>query len=220
MKQYLAKLPVWGLVVILSLLISAAWLTFVLRNDDRGRVVGISGDGSPLFQDWTAYRLDGSLVGHKFDWGTRRNSVYLIQDPTISGLIAFWWPVAASVGFAFLTLMAALMPARGRFLRKRVPIYGGRITLFRVMVAIGTVAAWLWLGRLDHYTRAAGALVFGLMLYGGFRRSFLTKKSTAEPTPNSALSRAGIAGYSLVLLLASLWLISILIWDSNQVVHS
>jgi hypothetical protein len=213
MKQQVVELPVWFLIVAASLLITAAWIILVVKSEDHGYIVGMGGDGSPLFQDWTSYWHDGSFVGHSFNWQTRA-SVYVIRPPTVSGLIAFWWPLALSVGIALPTLIAALMPARGRLLRRRVPIPAVRITLFRIMVVVGAVAAWLWLRQLDHYTKAAGVLISGLLLYAGFRRSFLTRKSRADRARAPVISRAGIAGYSVVLLLAMLWLICTLVWDS------
>ncbi|MGO9465299.1 MAG: hypothetical protein ACLQIB_36280 [Isosphaeraceae bacterium] len=216
MKRCLVELPVWCLVGIVALLITATWLGFVLTGNESGYINGVSSDGSPLFQDWTAYRYDGSFVGHTSNWRTRVTSVYVLQPPTLSGLIAFWWPAGASIAVALLTLVAALMPTSGPLLRKRIRIPRVRITLFRVMVLIGTVSAWLWLSRLDHYTRVVGTLIFGFMLHAGFRRSFLAKEAKVEGADAKVLSRVGIAGYALVLLLALAWVISILVWDSYQ----
>jgi hypothetical protein len=219
MKQHALELPLWCLIVVVSFLITAAWIIFVVKSEDRGYVVGMAGDGSPLFQDWTSYRHDGSFVGHSFNLYTQINSVYVIQPPTVSGLVAFWWPLAASAGVAFWAIIAALLPERGRLLRRRVQIPNVRITLFRVMVVIGVVAACLWLRQLDHYTKAAGMLVFGVVLYAGFRRSFLTRQSTAERAPATVLSRAGIAGYAVAVVLALLWVICTLVWEAYFVVR-
>jgi hypothetical protein len=220
MKQRLVELPVWCLTVVVSVLIAAAWIMFIVKNDDRGYVVGVAGDGSPLFKDWTSYWHDGSFVGHSFNWQTQAPTVYVIRPPTVSGLIAFWWPLASSLGFALLTLVVALMPERGRLLRKRICIPAVRMTLFRTMVVIGTEASCLWLRQLDHYTKAAGLLIFGLLLYAGFRKSFLARRSRADQAPTTLLARAAVAGYSVVVLLALLWITCTLVWESYFVVRS
>lgn len=216
MKRYLFELPVWGLMVVISLLFTSAWLGFILTSRETRYITGISSDGRPLYQDWKAYRYDGSLVEYTPNWGT---GVQLLEPPTFWGLIAFWWPAVASVGLGLSTTLAALALARGRPLRKRIRIAGPRITLSMVMAVIGGVAAWLWLVRFDPYTRAAGTLIFGFMLHAGFRSRFLAKEAKARSAPAAVLPRAGIAGYSIVLLLALVWVICTLVWESYEVVR-
>ena len=219
MKRHLVELPVWSIVTVIFLLVIVIWFALVLTSNESAYVVGISSDGRPLHENWKAYSYDGRLVVYTPDWGSR---VQVLDNPTAWGLIAFWWPVPASIGIALLTWLAARMPVVGSPLRKKIRIPAVRITLFRVMVVIGTVAAWLWLGRFDLYTRAAGSLIFGFMLHAGFRRSFLAKEAKAESSPATAagtlLSRAGIAGYSLVVILALSWVVCTLVWESYQLV--
>jgi hypothetical protein len=212
-KQRSITLPVWCLIVVGLLVIVMAWLGFVFTNSETSDAIGLSGTGRPLHQDWKAYRYDGSLVLHTPDWGTPSQ---VLEPPSLWGLIAFWWPAALSVGLGFATLLGCLIPQTAGLLRRRIRISGVRITLLRVMVVIGTVGAWLWLGRFDPYTRAAGTLVSGFMLYAGFRRSLLARRAAAALTSPTLLSRAGIAGYLLVLFLSLAWVISILVWDSYQ----
>lgn len=212
MKRYLAAIPVWCLIVIASLLITAIWSGYALWADNPGHIVaGWSWDYSR--RTWTGYTSDGSLVEYTPDWGY---FVRVVEPPTVSGLIAAWWPAAASTGVGLVTVVFTLLPTCGPLLRKRIRIPRPRMTLFRMMVVIGTVSAWLWLGRFDPYTRTAGTLIFALMLHAGFRRSFLAKETKAEAAAATRLSRAGIAGYSLVLLLALAWVVTILVWDSYQ----
>jgi hypothetical protein len=214
MKRYLVELPVWWLVM--ALLLTAIWARFALTPNVSDYFTGVSNGGGPLLHDWTAYKYDGSCAGYVSDLRTGFTRVDVLHPPAVSGLIAFWWPAVASIGVGLLTLMAALMPTGRRLLRRRIRIPRVRLTLFRLMVVVGTVSAWLWLGRLDPYTRILGALVFGFMLHAGFRRSFLAKEAKVEGVEAKVLSRAGIAGYSLVLLLALAWVISILVWDAYQ----
>ena len=162
---------------------------------------------------WTGYTWDGSFVEYTPGWGCE---FLVIEPPTPLGVIAFWWPAAASVGIGLLTLIITPLPTVGPLLRKRVRIPRARMTLFRMMVVIGTISAWLWLGRFDLYTRTAGTFIFAFMLQAGFRRSFLAKNTNAEAASATALSRAGMAAYSLVLLLALAWVVTILVWDSFQ----
>jgi hypothetical protein len=212
-KQRFVTLPVWSLIAVVLLLAMTAWLGFALTSSDMSNIVGLSDTGRPLHQSWVAYRYDGSLVLHTPDWGT---PIHILEQPSLKGLIAFWWPAVACTGLGFLTFLACLIPPSAGLLRKRVRIPRARITLLRGMVVIGTVGAWLWLGRFDPYTRAAGTLISGFMLYAGFRRSLLARRADSASTSPTLLSRAGMAGYVLVLLLSVAWVISILVWDSYQ----
>ncbi len=211
MKRHLVEPPVWCLVV--APLLTAIWAGYALTTTVSRDSVGSLIVSNPWNIDGTGYRCDGRLVVYL---SSRRIPLYVFPSRTVSGFLAFWWPVVASIGVGLLMLMACLLPAGGRLLRTRIRIPRVRLTLFRLMVVIGTASAWLWLGRLDPYTRILGALVFGFMLHAGFRRSFLAKKAEATGVPDTVLSRAGIAGYSIVLLLALAWVISILVWDSYQ----
>ncbi len=215
MKRYLVELPLWCLIAIGALLFTALWAVNALTTNVSGHLTAYLTYDRPFNNDWIAYEYDGSLIAY---WSPRAGRAFtnVIDPPTVSGLVAFWWPAGALIGVGLLTLIAALMPTSGPLLRTRIRIPRVRLTLFRLMVVIGTVSAWLWLGRFDPYTIAAGTLIFGFMLHAGFRRSFLAKEANAEAMADSVLSRAGIVGYSLVLLLALAWVISILVWDSYQ----
>jgi hypothetical protein len=217
MKRYLVELPTWCLIAIVSLMSTAIWAGYAFLAEMPGDIVGDIWNGwsqDALFPTWTGYARDGSLIENTPGWG---NQPRVLEPPTPFGLIAFWWPAVASTGIGLLTIAIAPLPAIGRLLRKRIRVPHARVTLFRMMVVIGTVSAWLWLGRFDSYTRTAGTLIFAFMLHAGFRRSFLAKVTRADGAKTSVLSRTGIAGYSLVLLLALAWVISILVWDSYQV---
>jgi len=215
MKRYLLEVPAWCLIAIGALIFAALWAVDALTTNVSGHLTAYLTCDRPFNNDWISYEYDGSLIAY---WSPRadRAFVNVINPPTVFGLVAFWWPAAASIGVGLLTLIAALVPTGGPLLRKRIRIPRVRLTLFRLMVVIGTVSAWLWLGRFDPYTIAAGTLIFGFMLHAGFRRSFLAKEANALAMADSDLSRAGIAGYSLVVLLALAWVISILVRESYQ----
>ncbi|MGO9465300.1 MAG: hypothetical protein ACLQIB_36275 [Isosphaeraceae bacterium] len=213
MKRYLVELPVWCLVV--TLLLTAIWAGYALTITVNRDSVGGLAVSFPWIGDGARYRYDGSLVAY-VRFSSWRSPVHVILSRTVWGLIAFWWPAIASIGAGLLTLLVALLPITGPLVRKRIRIPRVRLTLFRMMVVIGTVSAWLWLGRLDAYTRILGALVFGFTLYAGFRRGFLAREAKVDGADAKVLSRVGIAGYALVLLLALAWVISILVWVSYQ----
>jgi hypothetical protein len=214
MKRYLVDLSIWCLVAIVSLLLTAMWAAYGFLSSVPGDIVDdVLGWGLEGSWEWTGYTYNGSLIEYTPRWG---HQVRVVKPPTPFGLFAFWWPAVASTGIGLSTLAMTTMPTLGIPLRKRIRVPRARVTLFRMMVVIGTVSAWLWLGRFDGYTRAAGTLIFGFMLHAGFRRSFLAKESMAQAAAPTGLTRAGIAGYALILLLALAWVISILVWDSYQ----
>jgi hypothetical protein len=212
MKPYCLELPVWCLLVAVALVFTAIWVVDALTTNVSGQIMARFRSDVPSFGVRRAYLYDGSLAQYvKWD-----NKPYIIEPRSASGLITFWWPVIVSVGIGILAQIFVLLPTLGVPLRKRIQIPRVRLTLFRVMVLVGTVSAWLWLGRLDIDKRIIGTLIIGFMLHAGFRRSFLAKEAIREQEDAKALARAGIAGYSLILILAILWVISILVWELYQ----
>lgn len=239
MKRYVVELPAWGLVIIISILFTSAWLGYLIEPH-----VWFMGLALFLAAVWFGYAATttvhcgiGGGLSCSFPWnedGTGYNwrgesalfssssrapfyvPYYVVLPSTILGCLSFWWPVIASVGVGLLTLMASLMPTSRPLLRKRHRIPRPRLTLFRMMVVIGTVSAWLWLGRFQAWIRAGGTLTFGLMLHAGFRGAFLVSHATAEGAQATRLSRAGVALYAVVLLVGVAWVVTILVWDSYQ----
>src|SRR5262249_26307973 len=127
---------------------------------------------------------------------------------------------AASVAITLAALAAAFTRAGRRYLAARVPIPRIRMTLFRGMVVIGASSACLWLLRFDIYLLLCGTFVFAIMLYAGFRRSYLSRTITANGVREAILSRAGLAGYAIAVFLALAWVTAIIFWDSyQQVLH-
>jgi hypothetical protein len=213
LKQKLAELSVWCLITISALLLMVIWAIDALTGNLSGHVVAVLSNDFPFTFDWVAYEYNGSLVAyaspnHDPAWAI------VLSPPTLFGLIACWSPVIALLGIGLLAPAFAMMPTLGKPLRWRIPVPRVRLTIFRLMVVTGMVSTWLWLGRFDPYTRLIGTLVVGFMLHAGFRRSFLANRAKTDATHASALSRAGIAGYSLVLVLALAWVAAILVWDS------
>ncbi len=212
MQKSFVAIPVWCLVAVMALLTAALWTVYTLMGYRDGSLAG-GWNWAKVDRSWTGYAYDGSLIEYTPGWG---NQVRIVEPPTVMGFMVAWWPTFTSSSIGLLTLAIALLPNSGRLLRKRTRIPRPRLTLFRVMVVIGTVSAWLWLARFDIHKRIVGTIIFAFMLHAGFRRSFLAKKTNTEAVAGTVLSRAGIAGYSLVLLLAFAWVICILVWDSYQ----
>jgi hypothetical protein len=137
----------------------------------------------------------------------------VIRTATTWGLCRVWWPVAASAGTSLLMILVA----RSRPVRRwveTVPV--PRLTMFRMMVAIGTMAVCLWLIRISISLTICGALVLALMLRSAHRRGVVAKEIKAEGPAASPLSLAGFAGYSIAVLLALAWVVSIAFWESYQ----
>ena len=82
------------------------------------------------------------------------------------------------------------------------------------MVLIGLISIGLWLIRFDLFWIVSGSLVLLLMLVAGYRRSFVAHEIESGGSRATALPIAGIAGYSIAVLLALAWIICILVWDS------
>jgi hypothetical protein len=193
----------------------AIWGIDALTGNVCGHVMAGMRNDVSFTDDWVSYEYDGSLIAY---YSARRDPSFanIVIPTTISGLIVYWSPLVAMLGVGLSAPVIALLPTLGRPLRVRIRIPRARLTLFRMMVVIGTASAWLWLGRFDPYTRIAGTVTFALMLYSGFRRSLLAKEYNTEGTPVTGVSRAVIAGYLFAILLALAWVISILVWDSYQ----
>ncbi len=87
------------------------------------------------------------------------------------------------------------------------------------MILIGLISFWLWLIRFNASLIVVGFIVLVLMLHSADRRSKLVDENRAASISAPTLSRVGIAGYSIAVVLAVAWMISILVWDSYQDLH-
>jgi hypothetical protein len=81
------------------------------------------------------------------------------------------------------------------------------------MAAIGAIAVWLWLFRLNAGLTLAGSIVLSLLAHAAWRRGSLAKELKSAETTAPSLARAGFFGYSLAALLAIAWVFSIYLWD-------
>ena len=135
----------------------------------------------------------------------------MIQPASASGLWRVWWPVAAGVGISLIILGVAQIVAGER--RERA-MRRPQVTIIHGMVVIGVASFGLWLIRFDTSLIISGLSVLVLMLLAGYRRGFLAQEINSAAVSATPLSIAGIAGYSIAVLLAVAWVISILVWDS------
>ena len=155
--------------------------------------------------------LDGSWVKIELDPTTRCPSDWSVAIPaTRWGLFLTWVPAVASGAITLLTLVLAPSKAR-RWLIQRIRV--ARISMLQGMAAIGAISLLLWLGRLDLGLTFVGAIVLPLLAHAAWRGGFLVKEIRSEGTKASALSRAGLVGYSLAAPLALAWVVCIFIWD-------
>jgi hypothetical protein len=90
------------------------------------------------------------------------------------------------------------------------------MTMIQAMVLIGLISFWLWLVRFDVSLIVVGFTVLVLLLHAAYRRTVLVAETKGAQMGAPVLSRIGIAGYSIAVLLALAWVISILVWDSYQ----
>jgi hypothetical protein len=137
----------------------------------------------------------------------------VIRPATTWGLCRVWWPVAAGLGASLLMIRGARTRAvRHWFETVRIP----RLTMLRMMAAIGAISVCLWLSRISIFLTLCGALVLALMLRSAHRRGVLAKEIKAEGPTATPLSLAGLAGYSIAVLLALAWVVSIAVWESYE----
>lgn len=88
--------------------------------------------------------------------------------------------------------------------------------MLRSMVIIGAISTWLWLTRTTAFWIVCGTPVLLLMLHAANRRSRLAREPKAEGERPTPLSRAGVVGYSLAVLLGLAWVASVLVWDAYE----
>jgi hypothetical protein len=126
----------------------------------------------------------------------------------------FWWPIAASVGISLIILgFARIVTGRRPAQAMRRP----RAKTIQVMVVIGLISFGFWLIRFDPVWIISGALVLLLMLLAAYRRAALAREIEITGRRATSLSLAGIAGYSIAVLLALAWITCILFWDSFRI---
>jgi len=159
------------------------------------------------------YMYDGSVVKSIVPYSGGRTVSFVSQPASAIGLWRVWWPVAASVGISLMILGVARIVTG----RRSVQAMGRpRTRTIQVMVVIGLISFGLWLIRFDKSWIISGSLVLLLMLLAAYRRSFLAHEIESEGRRATALSIAGIAGYSIAVLLALAWVVSVLWWDSYR----
>jgi hypothetical protein len=136
------------------------------------------------------------------------------QFPVSSALaaISLWWAVAAGIALIIVTLVASRTGARRR--RSSGPLKRPRFTMSRGMVVIGAVSIWLWLSRTEMYWILCGSLVLLLALVADIRRGRLVQEIQTECAPVAVWKRLAIAGYWVAVILALLWIVCVLVWDS------
>jgi hypothetical protein len=175
---------------------------------------GVRIPGVGLANTAVRYNVDGSVWQYIFPFGTgARIGPIVVRRVSPPGLWRVWWPVVASAGLTLVILAAARIRTRLR----PVPATGRhRARTIQVMDMIGLISFGLWLIRFDWSQIVAGSSVCALSLIAAYRRFSLVHEINIREGGEKALSIAGIAGYSVAILLASAWLISILWWDSYQ----
>jgi hypothetical protein len=156
---------------------------------------------------------DGSVVKYVFPWTGGRIGPIVIEPVSPIGLLRVWWPLAFSIGVSLLILGVPRIDARWR---RGESIRPPRMTMIQGIVLIGLISFGLWLVRFNLYLISAGFLVLGLLLHTLHRRKALVDETSDLGGNAPALSRIGIAGYSIAALLAVAWVISTLVWDSYQ----
>ncbi len=154
---------------------------------------------------------DGSVVKYIHPQPGSRIGPIVVSSASAIGLWRVWWPVAGSAGISLVILGVA------RIVTGRRPVQAigrPRAKTIQVMVVIGLISIGLWLIRFDLFWIISGSLVLLLMLVAGYRRSFVAHEIESNGTRATAMSFAGIAGYSIAVLLALGWIVCILVWDS------
>ncbi len=157
---------------------------------------------------------DGSEVTYIHPQPGYRIQPIMVRPPSAIGLWRVWWPIAASVGISLIILgFARIVTGRRPAEVMRRP----RANTLQVMVVIGLISFGFWLIRFDPVWIISGALVLLLMLLAAYRRAALGREIEITGRRATALSLAGIAGYSIAVLLALAWITCILFWDSFRI---
>jgi hypothetical protein len=169
--------------------------------------------GAPGANVLVSQMYDGSVVKYVLPYSGGKIGPIVLEPASPIGLWQVWWPLAVSIAGSLLILVVA----RTRRWRHGKTIRPPRMTMIQVMVLIGLTSFGLWLIRFNQSLIIAGVLVLGLLLHTLHRRNALVEETSARGTNAPALSRIGIAGYSIAVLLAVAWVVSVLVWDSYQV---
>ena len=156
---------------------------------------------------------DGSVVQAFSPLSGGRIGPIVVQPASALGLWRVWWPVTASVSVSVSIIGLAWVRSHGR---PGKSLRHTCLTMIQSMILIGLISFWLWLIRFDAYLIVVGFIVLVLMLHSAYRRSKLVDENKAASISAPTLSRVGIAGYSIAVVLALAWIISILVWDSYQ----
>jgi hypothetical protein len=202
--------PMWLTTAIVVFGLNLAGVFTALELMRYGIVTPL-GPGGPNFLVHRTY--DGSVVYHPAQVSGGRRMPIVIQPASAIGFCQVWWTVAVSIVASLLILGLSWIRSRRRSLKAlRRP----RLTMMQSMVLVGLISFWLWLMRFDASLIVVGFVVLVLMLHSAYRRSKLVEEPKAAGTSEIYLSRAGIAGYSIAVLLALAWMISILVWDSYE----
>jgi hypothetical protein len=159
---------------------------------------------------------DGSVVQYRFFRSGGRSGPTLLAGPSAAGLFQVWWPVAASMSASLLVAGFAW-----RCTRWKSATWGlrPRVTMSQSIAFISLVSFCLWLMRFDYTVVVAGFIVGSLMVHAVYRRKALLEGVEGEIDATQTLSRIGIAGYTVAVVLALAWVICILAWDSYQPGH-
>jgi hypothetical protein len=159
---------------------------------------------------------DGSVVQYRIYYSGRRSGPTLLAGPSAAGLSRVWWPVAASMSASLLVAGFAWRCTRGKSATRGLR---PRVTMSQSIAFISLVSFCLWLLRFDFTVVVAGFIVGSLMVHAAYRRKALLRGIKGEADATQTLSRIGIAGYTLALVLALAWVVCILAWDSYQPGH-
>jgi hypothetical protein len=207
MGQFRVQLsPGWLVVAIVIIGVNLASVRMALRP----KVDWLAGRAASIRLD---YLHDGSVVKYIHHYSGGISGPIVVQPASAIGLWRVWWPVAASAGISLIILGVGRIRTRLRPVRAlRRP----RAKTIQVMVVIGLISFGLWLIRFDLSWIISGSLVLLLMLLAAYRRTFLAQEIKSDAMSATALSTVGIAGYSIAVLLALAWMISILFWDSYR----
>jgi len=197
--------PGWLVVAMVIIGVNLAGIRAALQP--KWSLIGSTGNANITVRQM----YDGSVVKYIHPLSGVRSGPIMVRPASAIGLWRVWWPVAASVGISLMILGVARIRTGLRPVRA---VRRPRTKTIQVMVVIGLISFGLWLIRFDISWIISGSLVLLLMLVAAYRRNLLAHKIETEGRSATALSIAGIAGYSVAVLLAMGWVISILVWDS------
>ncbi len=214
MGQSRVQISPWWLVATLLIIgVNLAAIRVVLQP----KWDWIPGTGRPGSVNTSIRRMyDGSVVKYISPQSGGRIGPIVVRSASAIGLWRVWWPVAGSAGISLVIVGVA------RIVTGRRPVQAmgrPRTKTIQVMVLIGLISIGLWLIRFDLFWIISGSLVLLLMLVAAYRRSFVAHEIESAGRRATALSIAGIAGYSIAVLLALAWIGCILVWDSFRQGH-